>query len=258
MGAKFIIDRRCIVKTTLTLTGLIEGLKHQGALRRVSELVAAGALPTGESGTRLELLVSQEPGFPGNLTLREVQEQAAELDQHRATCRQCPSAMHGHLGGCISYVPYPLSEGIEYLLWLTAVRALEGRLPEPWLPLARAFAQRAQRLERTPFADGMRARGDLLSARPRVHAKGLLWRRAKLSSAQVLDAFFVNGVLAGEELNVHTGFLAAALALAAAMVPAMSTDERRTALIEDVAPYVQVHQLMERAQEQCLGVYLWP
>ncbi len=248
VGAKFIIDRRCTVKTSMTLTGLIEGLKHQGVLRRVTELAAAGGVPAGDIEREVQ----------GNLSIQDLHEQAALLQQHRVTCRQCPASLHGHVGGCIGYVPYPLSEGMEYLLWVTAVRALEGRMPEPLLPAAQAFAQRAQRIERTPFADGMRARGDLLGPKPRVHASGMLWRKARLTSSQVLDAFFVNGVLAGEDLRIHEGFVAAALAVAEAMEPAMSTDEKRRALLEDVAPYVQVHELLCRGLEQGLGVYVWP
>lgn len=258
MGAKFIIDRRCTVKTTLTLTGLIEGLKHQGALRRVGELVAAGALSPVDPDTKLELQVSPEAGLPGNLTLRELQEQTDALLEHRDLCRQCPSALHGYMGGCITYLPYPLSDGLEYLLWLTAVQGLEGRMPRPVLAEVQAFAERAMRLERTPYADGMRARGDLLAPKCRVYASGLLWKRSRLTSSQVLEAFFLGGVLAGDDLRIHAGFLAGALALARAMEPAMSTDEKRRALLEDVAPYAQVYELMDRAQGQGLGVYVWP
>jgi len=48
------------------------------------------------------------------------------------------------------------------------------------------------------------------------------------------------------------------MALARAMEPAMSGEEKRLALQEDVEPYSQVHQLMVRALEQGLGVYVWP
>lgn len=258
VGAKFIVDRRCTVKTSLTLTGLIEALKQQSLLRRVADMTAAGALPEYDPQTRLDLVLIPDSGTPVNLTLGEVVEQAAVLNEHRVTCRQCPASLHGYVGGCIAYVPYPLSAGLEYLLWLTAVWGVERRLPSALLPRVLAFVDRARIMEQTPFADGMRARGDLLGRAPLIHRAGWLWKRAQISSAQVLDAFFVNGVLAGDDLRIHTGFLEAALALARAMEPAMSDQEKRLALLEDVEPYSQVHALMVRALAQGVGVYVWP
>lgn len=259
VGAKFIVDRRCTVKTSLTLTGLIEGLKQQGLLRRVTELAAAGVLPAQDPDTRLEAMVTApEDGVPGTMTVRELHERAEALRQHRLACRQCPSSLHGFVGGCITYMPYPLSEGLEYLLWVTAVRALEGNLPGTVLSRAQTFAQRAQRLVRTSFSDALRARGDLLGPRPHVYSAGALWRKERLTSAQVLDAFFVNGLLSGDDLRLHKGFLAAVLVMASAMESAMSSEERRVALLEDIEPYSQAHELMEKALEQGLGVYAWP
>jgi len=258
VGAKFIVDRRCSVKTSLTLTGLIEALKQQSLLCRVADLTAAGALPEISFETRLDQVLVPDSGIPINLTLRELTEQASVLNEHRVSCRQCPASLHGHVGGCIAYVPYPVSAGMEYLLWLTAVWGLERRLPPQLLPPVLAFVDRARVLDHTPFAEGMRARGDLLAPRPKVYRAGRLWRRAHISSAQVLDCFFVNGMLAGDDLRLRAGFLCTALALARAMEPAMSGEEKRLALQEDVEPYSQVHQLMVRALEQGLGVYVWP
>jgi hypothetical protein len=258
VGAKFIVDRRCTVKSTLTLTGLIEGIKHRSLLRRISELAAAGVLPACDADARIDLVLPPEAGLPMGLTIRELQVQASLLSEHRVTCRQCPSSMTGHVGGCIAYVPYPISEGMEYLLWLTAARALQGKLPEGLMPRARLFAERALAIEQTPLADGLRTRGDLLAGRRHVLQIGPLWRRRRLTSAKVLDAFFVNGVLAGDDLRCHLGFLAAVLALAGAMEPALTDEERRLALQEDIEPYREAHDLMIKAQNQGLGIYVWP
>lgn len=258
MGAKFIVDRRCTVKTSLTLTGLIEAIKYKGLLRRVAELAAAGTLPAYDADARLDMVLPPESGLPAHLTIRELQARSGALMEHRITCRQCPASLTGHVGGCIAYVPYPLSEGMEYLLWRTAVQALKDDLPENLLPRAKAFAERAQLVRQTPFADGLRARGDMLGARPRVHQTGPVWRRERLSSAQVLDAFFINGVLQGDDLRVHAGFLSAALALAAAMEEKLMDDEQRQALVEDVEPYSIVCELMVKALDEGQGVYVWP
>jgi hypothetical protein len=226
-------------------------------LRRVHDLVAAGAFSPPAADVRLEMLLPAEDGIPGDLTVRDLQAQSDMFMQFRLTCRQCPSSLSGHVGGCIGSVPYPLSEGLEFLLWTTAVRALKGQLPAELLGPAAAFTQRARQLAKTPFADGMRARGQLLGARSRVYQQGPVWRRVRLSSAQVLDAFFVNGVLAGAELEQHAGFLGAALALARGMANALEDEERRLALEEDTEPYRLVHRLMLTALEQGLGVYVW-
>jgi hypothetical protein len=258
VGAKFIIDRRCVVKSTLTLTGLIEAIKHRGVLRKINELAASGTLPAHELDTRLDTVLPPELGLPGGLTLRELQAQTQALADYRVTCRQCASSLTGHVGGCIVYVPYPISEGMEYLFWLTAVRGLQADLPEPVLPSVRAFAEQAMQLQRTPFTQEMRARGDVLGARVRVWQSGPVWQRSRLTSAQVLDAFFVNGMLTGDDLKRHETFLTTALAIAKAMEPAMSDGERLQALMEDIRPYSEALELIQAALEQGLGVYVWP
>lgn len=257
MGAKFIADRRCSVKTSLTLTGLIEALKHRSLLQRITGMVAAGVIPDCDADSRLDLILMPEPGLPGDLTLRDLHDQAAGLYDHRITCRQCPSSLHGHVGECIVYVPYPISEGMEFLLWHTAVRALRGELPEGLLPRAQAFARHAQSLRETPFTDSLRSRGDLAGTRARQYVGGLIFRRERLSSAQVLDAFFVNGTLGGDALRVHEGFLAAVLAVARPLEQTL-TEERRQAMQEDLEAYQAVHLLISRSLEQGVGVYIWP
>jgi hypothetical protein len=258
VGAKFIVDRRCPVKTSLTLTGLIEGIKQKGLLRRIHELAAGGTLPQWHEDARLEMVLPADMGLPGEITIKDLQRQTAGLLQHRVTCRQCPSSLNGHVGGCIAYVPYPLSEGLEYLLWTTAVQAMAGELPDALLLPAQSFALLAMQVRETPFADGMKARGDLLSQKPRLWQRGPVWKRERLSSAQVLELFFKNGVIAGEDLRVQAGFLEAALAVARALEKAVRDDEQRQALAEDTQPYVTVHDLMLIALDQGLGVYIWP
>jgi hypothetical protein len=258
MGAKFIIDRRCSVKTSLTLIGLIEAIKYRGLLRRIHDLAAAGAIPPCDADARLDLVLPPQSGLPGGLTIGDLMAQSDALMSHRIACRQCASSPQGHVGGCIGYVPYPLSEGMEFLLWTTAVRALKGELPEGFLPTARSFAERAMSVRKTPFADGMRERGDIVGARPRLYQSGPVFKRVRLSSAQVLDAFFIHELIAGDDLRVHTGFLGAALAVARAMESAIRDEERRQAMVEDVEPYAMVHDLMTLALEQRLGVYVWP
>lgn len=257
LGAKFIVDRRCTVKTSLTLTGLIEAIKHKGLLRRIGELVAAGALPALDPAAKLDRVLPDEAGITGQLTMAELREQTETLAAHRITCRQCPSSLTGHVGGCITYVPYPLSEGMEYLLWTTAVQGLRGDLPGAVGEAVAGFARRAMELRRTPFADGLRARGDLVGAKPRIYQEGPAWSRTRLSSAQVLDAFFLNGVLSGEDLERHAAFLSAALAVSRAMERILD-EERRSALVEEVRPYADVCDLMSMALEQGFGIYVWP
>jgi hypothetical protein len=225
VGVKFIVDQRCSVKRTLTLTGLIEAVRGRGALRHVTELAAAGMLPAEEI---------------------------------RAACRQCPASLTGRVGGCIADIPYPISEGMEYLLWLTATRALEGELPDPVAGPARSFAEGAMALRQTPFATGLRERGDLLGSRPRTWRKGPVWRARTLTSAQVLDALFCNGLLEGERLLGHASFLRAALAVGEAMGERIADPEQRQAMVEDLKPYADACQLMWIALERDLGVYIWP
>lgn len=257
MGAKFIVDRRCAVKSSLTLTGLIEAIKHRGLLRRINEMAAAGALPACGAEDPIDLILPSDSPVP-RLSVRELQRQQATLMEHNITCRQCPSSVTGHVGGCISYVPYPLSEGLEFLFWLTATQGLKGELPEQLTPPVVTFAEKAMARQQTPFSDGMRARGDLLGARPRIWQGGPVLRRKRLTSGQVMDAFFVNGVLGGDELQTHKGFLEAALAVSRALEPALKDEQRRVAMREDLEPYSRVLELMDLAQEQGLGVYLWP
>jgi hypothetical protein len=258
VGAKFIVDRRCPVKQSLTLTGLIEGIKHKSLLRRIHDLAAAGALPGYSAEARLDMIMPPEAGATGEMTVKDLQEHTDQLLQHRITCRQCPSSLTGHVGGCIAYVPYPLSEGLEYLLWVTAVRGLEGGLPGTLQAAAETMARRAMKLRQTPYADGMRKRRDLVGARPRVWQQGAVWNRERLSSAQVLDAFFVNGVLTGEELVLHATFLGAALSIARGLEQVIQDEEQRLALVEDTEPYQTVLELMGMAQDQGFGIYVWP
>ena len=258
MGAKFIVDRRCPVKTQMTLTGLIEAIKQKSLLRRISELAVGGPLTSWDPEVKVEMLLPPEAGAVGEMTVRDLQQQVANLVKHSVTCRMCPSSVNGHVGGCIAYVPYPISEGLEYLLWTTAVRGLEGDLPEEVLAPVAGFARRAQAVKQTPFAEGIRKRGDLISQAPRLWQRGPVWARERLSSAQVLEAFFLNGMLTGDDLEQQAGFLAAALAVARGISIVLKAEEQRQALLEDVEPYATVHQLMEIALDQGFGVYIWP
>lgn len=258
MGAKFIVDRRCEVKQSLTLTGLIRGLQYQGLLRQVSELAAAGSLDGCDADARVDLVLPMLDQIPPDLTIRELQEQTAALFEHRLACRNCPSSLKGHVGGCIGYVPYPISEGMEFLLWQTAVRALQGELPEMLLARVVAFAERAQGLRKTPFADELRRRGDLIGPRPRIYQDGPIWSRNRLTSSQVLDHFFKPGVVAGDDLRVLAGFLFACLQMARALEPAIQDEEQKLSLVDDLRPYSLVHELMTRALQQGVGLYVWP
>ncbi|MDF2629415.1 MAG: hypothetical protein K0R39_3246 [Symbiobacteriaceae bacterium] len=242
----------------MTLIGLIEAIKQKNLLRRVGELAAAGSLPNWDPDAKVQMLLSATSGVPGELTIRDLQTQAQALIQHSVACRMCPSSLNGHVGGCITYVPYPISEGMEYLFWTTAVRALEGDLPDGVQGPALAFARKAQEVKQTPFADGLRKRGDLLAAAPRSWQRGMVWGRERLTSGQVLDAFFLNGVLTGEALEQQAGFLSAAMAVARGMEKVMKQDDQRQALAEDTEPYSHVLALMQAALDQNFGIYVWP
>lgn len=257
MGAKFIVDRRCEVKHSLTLTGLIKGLQYQGLLRQVGELAAAGALADRDADARVDLVMPTEQ-IPTDLTIRELQEHTAALFEHRHTCRTCPSSIKGHVGGCIGYVPYPISEGMEFLLWQTTVQGMTGNLPEVLLPRVVAFAEKAQTIRRTPFADQLRSRGDLIGLRARSYQNGPIWSRTRLTSSQVLDLFFKAGVVAGDELRILAGFLFACLQMAKALEPALSDEEQRLSMADDIYPYTVVYELMTRALQQSVGIYVWP
>jgi hypothetical protein len=258
LGAKFIIDRRCEVKHALTLTGLIRGLQYQGLLRQVSDLAATGALDGCDADARVGLLMPALESVPPELTIRDLQEQTAALLEHRLTCRNCPSSLSGYVGGCIGYVPYPISEGMEFLLWRTAVQGLTGDLPDLLLPRVIAFAERAQALKKTPFADDLRRRGDLVGEKPRTFQSGTFLKRVRLTSSQVLDQFFRPGAVAGDELRILQGFLLACLQMARAMEPALQDEEQKLSMADDLEPYVGVYELVSRALQQGLGIYVWP
>ncbi|MFZ5816579.1 MAG: hypothetical protein ACOY93_14975 [Bacillota bacterium] len=258
MGAKFIVDRRCDVKHALTLTGLIKGLQYQGLLRQVSELAATGALAECDAGARVDLVMPTLDRVPPDLTIRELQESTAALLEHRLACRRCPSSLKGQVGGCIGYIPYPISEGMEFLLWQTAVQGLTGALPEALLPRVAAFAEKARAIRRTPFTDELRRRGDLVGPRPRVYQSGPFWGKIRLSSSQVLDLFFRPGVAAGDELRVLAGFLFASLQMGRALEPIITDEEQKLSLADELLPYTQVYELMVRALQQGLGMYVWP
>ncbi|MFZ5828287.1 MAG: hypothetical protein ACOY94_28610 [Bacillota bacterium] len=257
MGAKFIVDRRCEVKRSLTLTGLIKGLQYQTLLRQVSDLAAAGALADCDADARVDLVMPTEQ-VPEDLTIRELQEHTAALFEHRNLCRTCPSSMKGHVGGCIGYIPYPISEGMEFLLWQTAVQGLTGELPETLLPRVVAFAEKARAIRRTPFADQLRSRGDLLGLRARLFQHGPIWSRTRLSSSQVLDLFFKPGVVAGDDLRILAGFLFASLQVARALEPAIHDEEQRLSMADEIRPYAVLYDLMTRALQQSMGIYVWP
>lgn len=257
MGAKIIVDRRCQVKHALTLTGLIKGLQYQGLLRQVSELAAAGALAECDADARVDLVMPIEQ-VPPDLTIRELQEHTASLYEHRLVCRSCPSSLKGHVGGCIGYLPYPISEGLEFLFWHTAVLGLKGELPESLLPRVISYAEKARAIRRTPFADGLRRRGDLLSPRPRVYQTGPFWGRRRLTSSQVLDLFFKSGVAAGDDLRIMGGFLFACLQVAKALEPSMTDEEQRQSMADELQPYAVVYELITRAVQQGVGIYIWP
>jgi hypothetical protein len=257
MGAKFVVDRSCQLKRDLSLVGLVESLRYQTLLKRVHHLAGVGAVQPDRERP-LQLLLHPEEGQMPPLTLAELEAQVGQLQRHRITCRNCPASLRGHLGGCLGYIPYPLSAGIEYLFWLTGVQALTGGLPAAFAPTALAFVTIAQGLTQTPFADEMRERGEILARAPRVYQSGPLWRRTRLSSSQLLDAFFATGTIQGEGLRIQAGFLGGMLALGRGLEAAMENQEQVEALKEELEAYEALYQLTHIALEQGVGLLVWP
>lgn len=257
MGAKFVVDWSCAVKRDLSLVGLVESLRYQTLLKRVHHMAGVGAVAPDREQP-LALLLNPGEGEPPPLTLGELEAHVGELQQYRITCRNCPASLRGHLGGCLGYLPYPISEGMEYLFWLTGVRALTGGLPAAFSPTALAFVTIAQGLSVTPFADEMRLRGEILAPQPRIYQYGPLWRRTRLSSSQLLDAFFATGTIQGEGLRIQAGFLGGLLALGRGLEAAMENQAQVEALQEELEPYEVLYQLTHMALENHVGLLAWP
>lgn len=257
MGAKFVVDHPCVVKRDLSLVGLVESLRYQTLLKRLHHLAGNGALHPEREQPLAHLLGPGEGEAP-SLTLSELEAHVGTLQQYRITCRNCPASLRGHLGGCLGYIPYPISEGMEYLFWLTGVQALTGGLPAAFGPTALAFVSIAQGLAVTPFADEMRARGEILAAEPRLYNAGPLWRRVRLSSSQLLDAFFATGTIQGEGLRLQAGFLGGLLALGRGLEGVMEDQTQVEALKEELEPYEVLYQLAHMALEQGAGLLVWP
>jgi hypothetical protein len=257
VGAKFVVDSSCAVKRDLTVVGLVESLRYQTLLKRVHHLVGVGVVqPVQEMPLRL--LLRPEEGEPPAFTLQELEEQVGRLQQYRTLCRNCPSSLRGHLGGCLGYIPYPISPGMEYLFWLTGVRALTSGLPAAFTPTALAFVEIARGLTETPFADQMRIRGEILARAPRIYQTGPLWRRKRLTSSQILEAFFATGTLQGEGLRMNAGFLGGLLTLGRGLEAAMQNQEQVEALQEELEPYEVLYQLFHIALERDVGLVVWP
>jgi len=120
-------------------------LKHEGLLRRVDDFEAAGLLERSDQETPVAAVLGTVPGVPGSLSLCDLAHGRDPLSQYRLTCRRCPASLRGYVGECIMSIPYPISQGMEFALWRTAVRGLEGTLPERMAARVRAFADQARR-----------------------------------------------------------------------------------------------------------------
>jgi hypothetical protein len=257
MGAKFVVDRACVVKRDLSVVGLVESLRYQTLLKRVHQLAEVGAARERREQP-LALLLNPGEGEAPPLTVGELEEQVGQLQQYRLACRNCPAALRGHLGGCLGYIPYPISAGMEYLFWLTGVQALSGGLPAAFSPTALAFVTIARGLTVTPFADEMRARGQILASAPRLYQSGPLWRRTRFSTSQLLDAFFATGTIQGEGLRIHAGFLGGLLALGRGLEGVIEDQAQVEALKEELEPYEVLYQLTHIALDQGVELLVWP
>lgn len=258
MSARFIVSRKCDTKEELTLTGLLDLQRQQGLLAMFEEAALAGEMAPADLDDELELAVAGTDEVL-TVTFRQLQEHTAELKQYRRTCRICPVNVTGRVGGCITYLPYPVSEGLEYLFWLAARQAVQNSLPQDRLPFVRLFMDRAGASNETPWVDSMRRSGYLMASQARVVASGPFWARTRISSSQLLEYFFRPAQLAGEELLVHAGFLGTVTALGLGLSEQLQQDdERLTALYEDLAPYKTLHKFMQRASLHEQGIQVWP
>lgn len=258
MSARFIVGLKCETKEALTLTGLLDLQRQQGLLAMFEEAAAAGELEVARHDEPLELVV---PGTDEVLTvtLEQLRTQTAQLKSFRRICRVCPFSVGGRVGGCVTYLPYPVSEGMEYLFWLAFRQAVERKLPQDQQPLVMLFAEKASEVLETPWADLMRANGHLMAPRPREVAWGPVWRRQRVTTAQLIERFFKTSMLAGDELLIHAGFLSAVITLGRALKRTWSEDEERvTALREDLAPYEALHPFLQNALVRSQPVQVWP
>jgi hypothetical protein len=258
VSARFIVSRKCETKERLTLTGLIDLQRQLGLLASLEELVASGELEAADEDEPYEL-VFPAAGETTEVSLGRLKEQTACLTGFRRVCRLCPANGTGQVGGCVTYLPYPVSEGLEFLFWLAGRLALSGRLSPATAPAVLAFLERAAALQKTPWADGMRQAGYLMASRPWPLSWGPLWARRRLSSSHLLERFFRTPVLTGEDLTAHTGFLAAVVGAGRSLARALERDEERlSALREDLAAYERLYRYMQRAAALEEGVQVWP
>lgn len=124
MSIDFILDYDCQPKKLLGLGGVLDGAKIRQQSEQVRQLTEAGEMSADEKITLLRITPSgaldQE-----ELTARQLEQRAAGYDRHAGHCRGCPANVlervrqGENLFGCHGTINYPLSQELEFLLYVT-------------------------------------------------------------------------------------------------------------------------------------------
>lgn len=129
MAIDYIIEYDCLPKQALSAEGILDRLKERQRAAEVIEWFrAAGDMrPPAEMGFEFSQSVPGQSGEKQLIVVQDLLDHAADLDDHKSHCQNCPANTRGAAYGCMGFISYPISANAE--VWL-----LE-RLPVPDEPL---------------------------------------------------------------------------------------------------------------------------
>lgn len=193
MGIDYVIDRDCPVKEQLSTDGIVERIKARGRAEMVLNIVRdSGDHRTPSEITFQTMLQTPDGVEEKEVSVQELLDQAAVLDDLEPHCEGCPANALGHHFGCYNYISYPLQTAAEE--WLMA------RLPAELTGTAGHLLTAAVRdleIDGAPVAQ-MRQDETFFEERTPAHRRwgGLLSRNHfELTSDQLLQMMFAVGDL---------------------------------------------------------------
>ena len=119
MGIDYVIDHSCPVKDELSTPGLVELIKARGWAEMVLSMVRDQGDTRDPAEITFRTLLQTPDGVEEKeVSVKELLDQAAALEDLERHCDGCPANALGHHFGCCGYLNYPIKATAEE--WLMA------------------------------------------------------------------------------------------------------------------------------------------
>ncbi|HEX3030846.1 MAG TPA: hypothetical protein VHS59_01170 [Bacillota bacterium] len=192
-------------------------------------------------------------------TMEVIREELVHLEEWSPTCEECGANFTYHTGGCWGNIPYPIPELTEKLLIATIQTLADEHSDHKAAALLNVMKERESETIQEWRINNLTE----LKAPLSYTWGGLISRRQKVTTDQILAQIFDRNMLEGEELKKTTDFLEFFQRCIKDSLPlAISSSEKVAELAPQLEimlrPFLQFIKACQIADELNEGIYIIP